>query len=84
MAGYTPQSFGASLALSILSTAAWGSWSNTVKAAGAVPFACFYLDYTIGVFTAALLVFVSLGAAAFFHDAAGGSSAQQPRHPPQR
>lgn len=44
-----PQSFPLAVTTAIVSTACWGSWSNTAKAsAGTVNFAIYYADFVLG------------------------------------
>jgi glucose uptake protein len=59
-----PQSYGAALALMILSMVAWGSWANTMKLVPKWPFQLFYWDYTIGVLLLTLVVGLTAGNAA--------------------
>lgn len=68
--------FGASLGLALLSLACWGSWSNTAKASGKLPFPIFYLDFSASAFAAAALVFVTAGSGTFFH---GGDTEGWPK-----
>eukprot|EP00041_Stephanoeca_diplocostata_P030072 m.899996 g.899996 ORF g.899996 m.899996 type:complete len:138 (-) comp23684_c0_seq8:61-474(-) len=65
---WVPDSFGVGLGVALLSLVCWGSWSNTVKAAANVPFACYYADYGIGVFLTAVVYFSSLGARDLYPD----------------
>ena len=43
------ESFAPALALALLTTVCWGSWTNASKAASHLPFACFYLDFSVAV-----------------------------------
>lgn len=53
---WEPDSFGLALIVALVSTACWGSWSNTAKAAGdRVNFAHYYTDFCLGTVLAALL-----------------------------
>lgn len=65
---WVPDSFGVGLGVALLSLVCWGSWSNTVKAAANIPFACYYADYAIGVFLTAGIYFVSLGTRDLYPD----------------
>jgi hypothetical protein len=51
--------FAVAFALSLTSMVAWGSWSNTAKAAARTPFPVFYFDFSIGTFLTALIAFGS-------------------------
>jgi len=60
---WEPQGQALSIAIALLSTICWGSWSNTAKAAGdKVNFAHFYTDFCLGTVVAAIVFWVSLGA----------------------
>ena len=48
-----PQTYVATLVLTILTMLCWGSWANTFKLAGNWRFELFYFDYSIGVLLAA-------------------------------
>jgi hypothetical protein len=56
---WAPQSFNAAFALALLSMLCWGSWSNTAKAASAIPFPIFYFDFSLGAFLSGLAAFIS-------------------------
>ena len=62
---WEPGTFGVAFALAILSMFCWGTWSNTAKTSSAlkVPFAYFYMEYSLGIFLGAVIFFVSLGGA---------------------
>src|SRR6266851_3045665 len=51
-----PQTYIATLLLTILSMLCWGSWANTFKMAGNWRFELFYFDYSLGVLLAAISV----------------------------
>ena len=57
-----PQTYIATLVLTILSMLCWGSWANTFKMAGSWRFELFYFDYSIGVLLAAVIVAFTFGA----------------------
>lgn len=63
VAWWEPSSFPLALATALVSTACWGSWSNSAKAAGesGINFAHFYMDFCIGTVLAALLFWVLPG-----------------------
>src|SRR5438094_1206320 len=59
-----PQTYVATLLLTILTMLCWGSWANTFKLAGQWRFELFYYDYAVGVLimaTIGALTFGSLG-----------------------
>jgi glucose uptake protein len=56
-----PQTYGAALALIILSMLCWGSWANTFKLAGKWRFELFYYDYSLGVLIAAAVYALTCG-----------------------
>src|SRR5438045_2510014 len=56
-----PQTYIATLVLTILSMLCWGSWANTFKMAGNWRFELFYFDYSIGVLLAAVLAALTFG-----------------------
>jgi len=56
-----PLTYGAALALIIVSMLCWGSWANTFKLAGKWRFELFYFDYSLGVLIAATAYALTLG-----------------------
>src|SRR6266404_8083287 len=56
-----PQTYIATLVLTILSMLCWGSWANTFKMAGNWRFELFYFDYSIGVLLAAVFAAFTFG-----------------------
>jgi len=56
-----PLTYGAALALIIVSMVCWGSWANTFKLAGKWRFELFYFDYSLGVLIAATVYAVTFG-----------------------
>lgn len=56
-----PETYGAALALIILSMLSWGSWANTFKLAGKWRFELFYYDYSAGVLLAAIIAAFTFG-----------------------
>jgi glucose uptake protein len=56
-----PLTYGAALALIIVSMLCWGSWANTFKLAGKWRFELFYFDYSLGVLIAATVYALTLG-----------------------
>jgi glucose uptake protein len=56
-----PQTYVATLVLTILSMLCWGSWANTFKMSGNWRFELFYFDYSLGVLLAAGLVAITFG-----------------------
>jgi glucose uptake protein len=56
-----PQTYIATLVLTILSMLCWGSWANTVKMAGNWRFELFYFDYSTGVLLAAVIAALTFG-----------------------
>ncbi len=56
-----PLTYGAALALIILSMLCWGSWANTFKLAGKWRFELFYFDYSLGVLIAATVYALTFG-----------------------
>ena len=56
-----PLTYGAALALIIVSMLCWGSWANTFKLAGKWRFELFYFDYSLGVLIAATVCALTLG-----------------------
>lgn len=56
-----PLTYGAALALIIVSMLCWGSWANTFKLAGKWRFELFYFDYSLGVLVAATIYALTLG-----------------------
>ncbi len=66
---WEPQSFPVALAVALISTACWGSWSNTAKAVGnRVNFAHFYTDFCIGCVIGAVVFWGALGRFRTGHD----------------
>ena len=63
--GWQPTTFPVCFIFSLLSLACWGSWSNTVKASPHIPFALYYLDFSIGLFAVAVVAFLALGGMVF-------------------
>ena len=61
-----PQTYGAALALIVLTMLCWGSWANTFKLAGKWRFELFYYDYSLGVLIAAAIY--ALTAGSYGHD----------------
>lgn len=60
---WEPNSYPLALATVLVSTACWGSWSNTAKAAGSrVNFAHYYTDFCAGTVLAALVLAAGPGA----------------------
>lgn len=57
-----PQTYGAALALIVLTMFCWGSWANTFKLAGKWRFELFYYDYSLGVLIAAAIYALTFGA----------------------
>jgi glucose uptake protein len=58
-----PQTYGAALALMILSMLAWGSWANTMKLVPKWPFQLLYWDYSIGVLLLTVVAALTFGSA---------------------
>jgi glucose uptake protein len=56
-----PQTYIATLVLTILTMLCWGSWANTFKLAGNWRFELFYYDYSIGVLLAAVFAAFTFG-----------------------
>jgi glucose uptake protein len=56
-----PQTYVATLILTILSMVCWGSWANTFKMTGNWRFELFYFDYSLGVLLAAALAAFTFG-----------------------
>lgn len=56
-----PQTYGAALALVVLTMLCWGSWANTFKLAGKWRFELFYYDYSLGVLIAAAIYALTAG-----------------------
>src|SRR5215510_13091824 len=56
-----PQTYLATLVLTILSMLCWGSWANTFKMAGNWRFELFYFDYSTGVLLAAVIAALTFG-----------------------
>ena len=56
-----PQTYIATLVLTILSMLCWGSWANTLKMAGNWRFELFYFDYSLGVVLAAVIAALTFG-----------------------
>src|SRR5436309_15309675 len=56
-----PQTYVATLVLTILTMLCWGSWANTFKLAGNWRFELFYFDYSIGVLLAAAVAAFTFG-----------------------
>jgi glucose uptake protein len=56
-----PQTYIATLVLTILTMLCWGSWANTFKLAGNWRFELFYFDYSIGVLLAAVVAAFTFG-----------------------
>ncbi len=56
-----PQTYGAALALILLSMLCWGSWANSFKLAGNWRFELFYYDYSLGVLIAATIYALTFG-----------------------
>ena len=62
---WLPATFAGSFVLALFSLVCWGSWSNTAKAGSHIPFALYYLDFSLGLFAVAAMAFLSLGALVF-------------------
>jgi glucose uptake protein len=60
-----PQTYGAALALMILSMICWGSWANTFKLTRKWRFELFYFDYAFGVAVAAVIYALTAGTLGF-------------------
>jgi glucose uptake protein len=60
-----PHTYGAALALMILSMLCWGSWANTYKLAGKWRFELFYFDYAFGLLLASLIYAFTTGSLGF-------------------
>jgi glucose uptake protein len=56
-----PQTYGATLALMILSMLCWGSWANTYKLTGKWRFELYYFDYALGLLLASLVFAFTVG-----------------------
>jgi glucose uptake protein len=56
-----PQTYIATLVLTVLTMLCWGSWANTFKLAGNWRFELFYFDYAIGVLLAAVIAAFTFG-----------------------
>src|ERR1700720_107849 len=56
-----PQTYLATLVLTILTMLCWGSWANTFKLTGNWRFELFYFDYSIGVLLAAVFAAFTFG-----------------------
>jgi glucose uptake protein len=56
-----PQTYGAALALILLSMLCWGSWANSFKLTGKWRFELFYYDYSLGVLIAATIFALTFG-----------------------
>src|ERR1700688_5318395 len=56
-----PQTYLATLVLTILTMLCWGSWANTFKLAGNWRFELFYYDYSPGVLLAAVIAAFTFG-----------------------
>lgn len=56
-----PQTYGAALALIVLTMFCWGSWANTFKLVGKWRFELFYYDYSLGVLIAAAIYALTFG-----------------------
>jgi glucose uptake protein len=56
-----PLTYGAALALIVVSMLCWGSWANTFKLAGKWRFELFYFDYSLGVLIAAAVYALTFG-----------------------
>src|SRR6266851_5306499 len=56
-----PQTYIATLVLTILTMICWGSWANTFKMAGNWRFELFYFDYSLGVLLAAATAAFTFG-----------------------
>ena len=74
---WQPSSFAGCFIFALISLACWGSWSNTAKASAHIPFAVYYLDFSIGLFAVASLAFLSVGGLVF-NDGKMDSSPQEP------
>lgn len=60
---WSPDSFGLALVVALVSTACWGSWSNTAKAAGdRVNFAHYYTDFCLGTVLTSVIFLLTAGA----------------------
>lgn len=58
-----PSTFAVALLCALLSMVCWGSWANTLKAAGKWRFELYYFDYTFGVALVAVAAAFTLGSA---------------------
>ncbi|MGJ5820486.1 hypothetical protein [Paludibaculum fermentans] len=56
-----PSTYTVALLLAVLSMVCWGSWANTLKAAGKWRFELYYFDYSIGVLIAATVAAFTFG-----------------------
>jgi glucose uptake protein len=56
-----PQTYGAALALTLLSMLCWGAWANSFKLTGKWRFELFYYDYSLGVLIAAAIFALTFG-----------------------
>jgi glucose uptake protein len=56
-----PQTYGAALALTILTMLCWGSWANTLKLCPGFRFQLFYWDYAIGLAVGAIFWGITAG-----------------------
>ena len=56
-----PQTYAATLLLTILTMLCWGSWANTFKLAGKWRFELFYYDYSLGLLITALIYATTFG-----------------------
>lgn len=56
-----PTTYGAALALTILSMLCWGSWANTQKLTGKWRFELYYFDYAFGVLLCAIIAAMTFG-----------------------
>ena len=74
---WQPSSFAGCFIFALISLACWGSWSNTAKMSEHIPFAVYYLDFSIGLFAVAALAFLTVGGLVF-NDGKIDSSPQEP------
>jgi glucose uptake protein len=57
-----PSTFGTLLLLAVLALLCWGSWINTLKAAGKWRFELYYYDFALGLFLTTAAAALSIGA----------------------
>lgn len=65
MAPWKPEGFNQAFILALTSLFCWGTWSNSAKAASKLPFAVYYMDFSVGVFLSATVGLVGPGALTF-------------------